>query len=87
MTSWVDLVCCSADNKRKADDPLRVPRKALVAGETCPICMCDMTVDEVLSWCKYSCGKSVHNKLKRLRLVKMDERRRRKLLQGVLLKT
>ena len=28
--------------------------------------MCDMTVDEVLSWCQFSCGKSVHNKCMRV---------------------
>lgn len=64
------LSCCCHFSpisvNRAAPQERRVTRKPLVAGETCPICMDDMTVDEALSWCKYSCGSSVHNKCMRV---------------------
>lgn len=35
-------------------------RRPLEDGETCPICLDDMTIDQHLTWCKAGCGKSMH---------------------------
>lgn len=47
------------------DRAAAVPQRALAEGELCPICQDDMTVDEVLAFCK-SCGNNVHNRCMRV---------------------
>jgi hypothetical protein len=60
VISWECIATRKSDLRKH--EATTVVRKPLSAGETCPICMDDMTVDEALTWCRFSCGSSVHNK-------------------------